>query len=305
MKTNSKNNFVDFLILFFENRKLILYITSSITFLILIYALISPNIYRSSAIIAPSSNDNPLQETSTFSSFTSFSALDLLNESAKVSEGIERMKSLYFFENYFLPYIKLEDLMAVKSWDYENNIINSDKTLFDATSNKWVRDVDYPLQVKPTSQESYEYFLKIFSITPHLDTSFFLISIEHQSPIIAHEWLELIIKNININLRDEDKAKATEAIDFLNNYSLNTNIQYLEDSISNLLESQLKAVMLASATEDYAFKLIDKPFIPEEKSKPYRALLCILGAFFGAFISLLVVLTKDFYETNFLESKIQ
>ena len=50
--------------------------------------------------------------------------------------------------------------------------------------------------------------------------------------------------------------------------------------------------MLASANEDYVFKIIDSPLIPEEKSKPSRALICIFGTILGAFINLIIILQR-------------
>ena len=35
--------------------------------------------------------------------------------------------------------------------------------------------------------------------------------------------------------------------------------------------------MLAKVTPEYLFRIIDPPFVPEEKFKPSRALICILG----------------------------
>ena len=41
--------------------------------------------------------------------------------------------------------------------------------------------------------------------------------------------------------------------------------------------------MMASATESYIFKVINSPAVPEKKSAPSRALICLLVTFFGLF----------------------
>ena len=67
-------------------------------------------------------------------------------------------------------------------------------------------------------------------------------------------------------MRDDAKRRASVSIEFLNDSESKTNIQPLKEAISILLENEIKTLMLASANEDYVFKIIDSPLIPEEKS---------------------------------------
>ena len=56
--------------------------------------------------------------------------------------------------------------MAVKEYDIETNQIIYDPKKFDVNSNKWVRKVSYPKQIKPSNQEVHKYFIdEVFSVT--------------------------------------------------------------------------------------------------------------------------------------------
>ena len=60
----------------------------------------------------------------------------------------------------------------------------------------------------------------------------------------------------------------------------------VQDSVNKLIDLELKKKMMANVKKDYLLKIIDPPFVPEEKSRPSRALICILGFILGIFISI-------------------
>ena len=66
----------------------------------------------------------------------------------------------------------------------------------------------------------------------------------------------------------------------------------MKDAINELLQSQLEMQMLSKINKEYILKVIEPPFIPEEKSKPLRALICILGTLLGGMLSCLWVLIR-------------
>jgi capsular polysaccharide biosynthesis protein len=232
---------------------------------------------------------------SSYSSLANFAGVDLPGEgTSKSEEAIERLKSFDFFKNHFLPYVKLENLMAVKEWSSESNVVTYNKKIFNNKTNQWIRKVKFPKKQKPSSQEAYEEFSKIFSVSADKETNFVKISLEHESPHIAKEWLDIIVKNINESMRDFDIANAENAIDFLYKRSNDTNILEIKEAISHLLESQMQTLMMASINDDFVFKVIDSPAISEEKIKPSRALICILGTLIGLFFGILVAIMMKF-----------
>jgi len=52
--------------------------------------------------------------------------------------------------------------------------------------------------------------------------------------------------------------------------------------------------MFANVRDEYVFKTIDPALVPEEKSGPKRALICVLGVLFGAMLSTLFMLVRHF-----------
>jgi hypothetical protein len=61
-----------------------------------------------------------------------------------------------------------------------------------------------------------------------------------------------------------------------------------------LIEEQTKTIMLAEVSKEYVLKTIDPANAPEEKAKPKRALIVVLGTMLGGILSVLFVLIRYF-----------
>lgn len=280
--------------------KKILIITVTCVFAIasIFFALSLPNVYTSRAVLAPIDNDDSLfSSLGAYSSLASIGGISLPNESAtRTDEAIERIKSFEFFSKYILPNVNLEDIIAVESWNSSSNKIEYKSKLYDQKNKKWVRKASYPQRIIPSEQEAFKSFSKVLNIGTNKENPFISISIQHQSPYLAKEWLEIIIYNINESMRLEDVKISETYINFLNETQKNTNIQSLREVISDLLENQMQTLMLASSNESYIFKTIDSPIVPEKKSGPSRSVICILGTLFGGILSLGLALIQNYRE---------
>ncbi len=285
-------NLKEFFAILWDRKSLIASISLIFAVFSIIYSLFLPNIYQSESLLAPAtSNDNLSSQLSSYSSLAGLAGINIpAGEVSKSTEAIQRIRSFEFFSNFFIPNIKLENLMAVDKWIPEENIIKYDNKKFDSISNKWIRKVDYPLKTIPSNQEAFKMYRKILQVSEDKNTSFVTISIKHESPNVAKIWVDIIIQNINESMRDEDKKIAQNSINYLNNSAKSANYQSLKEAISSLLESQLQTLMLTSSNDDYIFKIIDSPVVPELKSEPSRAVICILGTFLGIIFGVLASL---------------
>lgn len=286
-------NLKELLNILINRKKIIFVITSIFSLFSLIFALFLPNTYTSTALLAPSNPQNSLSsQLSGLSSLAGIAGVNIPGEMPNAStEAIERIKSFEFFSNFFISDIKLENLLAAKKWIPSQNKIVYKKNDFDEKQQEWIRDVKFPKSVIPSNQEAYNYFIKnVLEISEDKNTSFVSVSISHYSPYIAEKWLKIIIKNINESMREEDKQNAQNSILFLQDAANETNLQSLNDAISSLLESQMQTLMLASSNEDYIYKIIDSPIIPEEKSGPNKPLIFILGSILGLILSIFFTL---------------
>ena len=259
-----------------------------------IYSLSLPDIYKSQAILAPveqsSSISGSLQRYSSLAGFAGIS-IPSADSGNNFSKAMEKISSLSFFEKNLMPNIFLPELMAVKSWDAKLNKLQFDRNIFNETNNSWNINI-FDTKEGPSSQKSFKEFQKLLNITKDKESGFVKISVKHQSPYVAKKWIELIVKEINSFYRQKDRLEAQKAVNYVNAQMNKTNFTEIKFMMAEISQQNIQTLTLIEASEFYVFDYIDPPAVMEQKSEPGRALICIIGAFLGAFLSIIIVLLR-------------
>ena len=271
-------------------------ITSIFSLISIMYALMLPNIFQSQAMMMPMEGDDGMQGMlGQYSGMASLAGISLPSESgSKAQEAIARIKSFEFFSNYFLPQIKLENLMVVKKWDQASNTLIYNESTFNSESSKWVKKVSSPKSSIPSSQEAYKKYQTIMNIAEDKKTSFITLSVEHESPFVAQQWVEIIMDQIDQVMRDQDRQTARKSIEYLNSLVPTVNYGEIKQALSSLQQEQMKRLMMVEASNNYIFKVLDSPIVPEVKVKPKRLLIVILGSMLGMMLTVLGVLVSHY-----------
>jgi capsular polysaccharide biosynthesis protein len=208
------------------------------------------------------------------------------------------LKSREFFGQYLYDQV-LVDLMAAEGWERVSNELILDPSIFDPASKTWVREVGPEFKVKPSIQEAHDAFIGSFlSVSEDKQTGFVTVAIKHYSPSVARDWVLLIVNGVNDAVRARDVDEAENSIAFLNEQRQKTNLVSLTEVFAELIEQQTKTVMLAAASEEYVFQIIDPPVAPELKSEPSRALICILGMLLGGMLAVVYVLVRHYAKSD-------
>lgn len=266
-------------------------ITSIFSLVSIIVALMMPNIYQSKATLMAVEQSGMSGMVGKYSGMASLAGISLESKSSsKDQEAIARIKSFEFFSNNFLPNIKLENLMAVKKWTQASNTLTYDTSDFNSESRQWVRKAKPPRSKIPTSQEAFEEFIEIMSVSKDKKTLLVTLSVKHKSPFIAQQWVEILIDQIDQVMRDQDRRTATKSIEYLNSIAPTVNYEDIKKALSALQQEQMKRLMMVEANDNYIFKVLDSPIAPELKSQPKRSLIVILGTILGMMLSALGVL---------------
>ena len=110
----------------------------------------------------------------------------------------------------------------------------------------------------------------------------------------------MVIKELNNITREINLKETNAALDYLKLEYENINKQELKYTINSLISNQMNNKMMASIKDDYLLSIIDPPIVPELKSSPKRALICILITIFGGF-SIVVTLFNDSFKKKSYE----
>ena len=255
-----------------EGKWIIVSLTSFISIIVLIYSLLLPNIYEAKAMLVPVNSSSGIAGTlGSYSGLAGIAGISLpsVGDEGNSAKAIEKIRSLSFFENNILPNINLPDLMAVKSWNSKTNILNFDDSIYDTSSNKWVRDYSYPQQQIPSPQESFEvYTTSHLSLSEDKKSGFISLSIKHQSPFVAKQWVELIVNEINSFYRQKDKIESEKAASYLNQQISLTSLSEIKEALAQLLQEETKKLTLIEANQYYVFDYIDPPAVMEKNQNP-------------------------------------
>ena len=301
---NHSNNLdeVDLLQLLYillKGKRIIISVTTLVSIIGVIYSLLLPDIFESKSILVPVNASSGISATlQNYSGLAGLAGINLPSSDDEGSSGkaLEKIQSLSFFENNILPNIFLPDLMALKSWDFETNTLVYDKTIFIKDKNTWVRDYSYPQKLIPSAQESFdEYITKYFSVNESDDSGFITISMKHQSPFLAKQWIELVVTEVNNFYRQKDKSESEKAVAYLNRQFLDTGLSEIKQVIAELLREETQKLALIEANQFYVFDFIDPPAVMEKSSSPNRGLIFILSFIFGLMLGIFVVVLKEYY----------
>ena len=273
-------------------------ITTFAAAIAVVVALIMPNIYSSSALLAPaeSASGGMGSLMKQYGGLASLAGISLPGggETSKSGLAKELLKSRAFISQFIEQRGLLPDLMAAESWSINTGELQYDADLYDAQTATWVRDVDPPKQPQPSQQEAHETFAGLLTVAQDKETGFVTVSIEHLSPIVAQQWVTWLVQDINTAMRDQDIIEAERSIEYLNQQIATTSLADLQTMFFELIQSQTETIMLAKVRPEYVFKTIDPAIVPEEKSKPKRALICVLGTLLGGMLAVLIVLIRHY-----------
>ena len=235
--------------------------------------------------MVPNATDSDMSLSERYGGFASLAGISLDDQSSNSIEiAKEVIQSRKFISNFIEKNDLLVPLMAAKGWDETSNILIINEKIYDTSSNMWMRDVKPPLKSEHSLQEAYKYWIDdVFSMSENRYNGFIKYSIEHYSPHFTKEVAELLISELNTTMRDNDIMEADLAIEYMNSELENTNSEELRSLFFDLIQTKIEVKMLAFSRPEYIFKTIDPPIVPEKKSSPNRAFICITLTLLGFF----------------------
>ncbi|MGI9234480.1 MAG: Wzz/FepE/Etk N-terminal domain-containing protein [Woeseiaceae bacterium] len=269
---------------------LIVGITFAAMVIAVIVALMLPNIYRAETLLAPNDQQGTGGLPALAAQYGGLASLAGINigggPTNKTALGLEVLKSRKFVSEFVERHDILVPLMAAQGWDSETGELEIDPDDYDLATGKWVRHVSPPKKAIPSSQEAYERFLEILTVSQAKNSGFVTVAVEHKSPTIAKQWVDWLVDDLNLSIMSQDVAEAEQAIEYLNKQIESTSLADLQSVFFSLIEEQTKTVMLAKVTDEYLLKTLDPAVVPEKKSRPRRSLIVVLSGLLGSFLAM-------------------
>jgi uncharacterized protein involved in exopolysaccharide biosynthesis len=264
-----------------------------------IYALSTPNQYKATVLLSPAQSSSGGGLAGALGDLGGLASLAGVNlGGAGGGEGElaqEIMKSWSFIEGFIEDNNLAVSVYAADGWDRSSNEIEIDNDLYDVSKGQWLAEHNDAGETgPPSSWILFNTFMDMLSVEQDIESGLVEVTIEHYSPHLAKQWLDLYVTAINEHMQNREMAKVTRNIEYLQVQIKKTSIAEMQAVFYTIIEEQIKNKMLAEASPEFAFESVGPSMVPEMKSQPKRALICILGTLLGGMFSVLLVLVMHF-----------
>ena len=275
----------------------IIAITAVFAFVSVIYALSVPNQYKATALLAPAQSDSSdlsgaLGQLGGLASLAGVSVGGGESSEAQIAQEI--MKSWSFIEGIIAENNIAVEVYAAEGWSKGSNELQINDGVYDTKNKQWLVENESGVTGPPSSWNLFQAFSGRLAVSEDKKSGLVSVSIEYYSPQIAKQWLDMYVAAINARMQQRQMAKVTNNINYLQAQIEKTSIAEMREVFYTIIEEQTKNKMLAEASPEYAFVTVSPSMVPEKKSQPQRALICILGTLLGGMLSMLIVLVTHY-----------
>ena len=279
------------------SRKIIA-ITAVFAFVSVIYALSLSDQYKATVLLAPAQSDGAdlSGALGQLGGLASLAGVDIGGgDSSEAKMAQEIMKSWSFIDVFIAENNISVEVYAAEGWSRGSNELQIDDDIYDAETKTWLVENDNTGEVgPPSSWVLFQAFSERLVVSENKKSGLVSVSIEYYSPQIAKQWLDMYVAAINAHMQQRQMEKVTNNINYLQAQIENTSIAEMREVFYTIIAEQTKNKMLAEASPEYAFVAVSPSMVPEEKSQPERAFICIIGTLLGGILSVLLVLVMHY-----------
>ena len=267
----------------------------------IIYALSVPDQYKATVLLAPAQSDGSgglsgaLGKLGGLASLAGVSLGGGGGGGGEAQIAQEIMKSWSFIAGFIADNDLAVEVYAVQGWSKASNQLQINDDLYDTESKTWlVVNNNTGAVGPPSSWKLFKKFSEKVAISEDKKSGLVSVSIEHYSPQVASRWLHLYVDAVNRYMQNRQMVKVTTNIEYLEEQIRKTSIAEMREVFYTIVEEQTKNKMLAEASPEYAFVPVSPSMVPEIKSQPKRASICILGTLLGGMLSILAVFVMHY-----------
>jgi len=124
------------------------------------------------------------------------------------------------------------------------------------------------------------------------------ISARHKDPAIAQSIAGTTLSELTDHMTAEAKRVASANMRHLETQIVNAADPFVRQKIYSLIAQQIETAMMAEAKENFAFKVLDPPRVPDKKVKPKRVLMVALALVVSLFLGVFLAFMREHYQRN-------
>ena len=119
------------------------------------------------------------------------------------------------------------------------------------------------------------------------------VTVEWSDPATAARWANGLVALANEMMRTRAKDDSNRNVEYLTRQLAGANDVELRKDLSDILESQMRTLMLASGRAEYAFQVVDPGVPPEVRSRPQLILVLLIGLALGLAVGCTIAFLRE------------
>lgn len=250
-----------------KRKKFIIIIVAAVVALSITVTLLMPNIYQAKAVITPIQPELPTGGVSSL-----LSSVGLAAQSSSVIDVVSLLNSKILRERI----IRRNNLLQVLFTPDDLKAMTEDEKLW----------------------EGLEYLEKTLIVIRDEKTNIITISMDLKDPVMAARIVDFTLKALSDHMAEEGKRVAMANKKYLEEQLNTTADPLIKTKIYELISKQIEKAVMAEVKENSAFKIVDPPKVPVEKSKPKRSLIVIAAFMFSLVLAVFIALIREFIAKN-------
>ncbi|HOD97928.1 MAG TPA: Wzz/FepE/Etk N-terminal domain-containing protein [Syntrophales bacterium] len=305
-------NLLDLGRVIWKRRRLIGYIAAAMVFLTVVVSLLMTNIYQSEAVIMPvagkevgagggaaallAAQFGGLAGIATPGSTSTQEIVSLLKSNVLREKVIEQHK--------LLPVLFEEEWDAEKKrWKAEGGgfRINLNPISWVSSLLALVRPPPPPSIAKkkpgiPDVWDGIRALDEMVTVKHDVKQGSITITGQFPDPELAARVVENFLTTLTDHMSAEARRVALTNQKYLEGQLSATTDPFIKQKIYNLIAQQVETSMMAEVKENFAFKILDPPRVPDQKFKPKRAQMVMLSFVVALFIGIFMAFFLEFLE---------
>jgi uncharacterized protein involved in exopolysaccharide biosynthesis len=287
-----------------KGKKLIIGIVVFFTVAVLIASLFMTNIYTAKAVIKPVSPEKGSARLSSlaaqFGGLASMAGIAMPG-AASSTELVSLLKSNVLKKQVIEKYNLLPVLFPQK-WDAEKKVWKKQESggfslnPMVLLSNLVPKNESAPKKdpAIPDTWDGIRALDKIVNVNYNLKEDIITITVNFRDPEMAAAIGNHYLIALNEHISSEAKRMAVVNKEYLEKQLKETNDSLVQQKIYTLIAEKIETMMMAEVKEGFAFKTLDPPMAPDQKSKPKRAQMVVVAFIASLFLSIFIVFFREY-----------
>lgn len=263
---DSEINLLDYVKVILKHKRLIIWIVGVVVVLTAVISLIMTPVYRARAVILPIAPQNERLGASSIAAQFGFAVPKQPNK----SEIVGLLNSNILRERVLKRYKLVPVLLGESSIKGKTE----DEQLWSA-----LRYLEDALKINPKQKENT-----------------IEISMEFKDPKVASDIVNHVLSEITDYMSGETRRVAETNQKYLESQIDKTADPFIKTKIYALIAQQIETSAMAEAKENFAFKMIDPPKVPDKRIKPKRRSMVAISFVVSLFLGIFVAFGKEFLE---------